>query len=372
MGLLGIARTLPDQSLVEAVFADLDPGAFSRMTRLQVAEILKSCADGMLAISWQIDEAPEAEAAQQNVVPFGRPAAQEQQPASQPKRPKLGFDDIGGLEAVKAQMRRKIIAPFLNKGLFQQFRRKSGGGILMYGPPGCGKTMLARALAQECQAEFINVSAAGVLEPLVGLAEKRLAEIFAEARRKRPVVLFFDEIEALAQKRQFESTAKVNSVVSVLLTEMDGFESENEGVLLLGATNVPWSLDSAFRRPGRFDRSIFVPPPDKVARRFILDALLRERPVEAGINLGPVIERTVGFSGADLASLVETAVDFAIADSEAAGKVCPISTDHLLEALREVRPTTGEWLGQARNHAEYANTDGLYDDLAAFLKAHVK
>ncbi len=241
----------------------------------------------------------------------------------------------------------------------------------MYGPPGCGKTMLARALAFECKATFHNVRAADILDQYVGNAEKKITQIFQDARATRPVVLFFDEIEALAQKRQFENRAAVNTTVSALLTEMDGF-SDNEGLLFLGATNVPWSIDSAFRRPGRFDRTLFVPPPDMVARKFILNGLLKGRPVSADLDLNQIVEICTGFSGADLSALVDTAIDIAIEDSPSVHDLVPLSNAHFREAAQEVKSSVGEWLGQARNFAEYANSSGMYDDLSDFLKRYAR
>ena len=184
--------------------------------------------------------------------------------------------------------------------------------------------------------------------------------------------MFFDEVEALAQKRQFDTTSKVNTVVSALLSEMDGFSENNEGILFLGATNVPWSLDPAFRRPGRFDRTIFVPPPDKVARLFILKNLLKDRPVDKNLQTDEIVKKSSGFSGADLAALVDTAVDFAIEESTSVENISPLSQQHFLEAFSEVNSSVGEWLAQARGFANYANESGQYNDLAAFLKRYAK
>ena len=215
-----------------------------------------------------------------------------------------------------------------------------------------------------------KLKAAEILDKYIGESERNIVSRFTKARANKPVVLFFDEVEALAQKRQFGDSHKVNTAVSALLTEMDGFESDNEGVLILGATNVPWSLDSAFRRPGRFDRTIFVPPPDKVARKFILRRQLEDRPVAEDLDITPLIGRTSGFSGADLVGLVDTALDYAIEDSQDADNLVPLSGRHFNEALTEVRPSTGEWLAQARGYVDHANKDGLYDDLADFLKKY--
>ena len=367
--LLVLLEDAPDSAVIVGALDKIDAAAYSSAPlRNRAARLLENAGRPDMAADWNMPDVADPDLA--NVIPLAA-GGDASQPPSPPKLPgTVGFEDIGGLENVKAQVRRKIINPFLNQGLFQKFRRKAGGGVLMYGPPGCGKTMLARALANECSARFMEVRASDILDKYVGVAEKRIASLFGQARTSRPTVLFFDEVEALAQRRQFDSMTRINTVVSSLLNEMDGLSGGNEGILLLGATNVPWSLDSAFRRPGRFDRTIFVPPPDRVARRFILKRLLEDRPVSPELQIAAIVEQTPGFSGADLSSVVETAVDFAIEESESAAGLVPLSNNHFTEAFREVRPSTGEWLAQARNFGEYANQDGLYDDLRDFLKAH--
>jgi SpoVK/Ycf46/Vps4 family AAA+-type ATPase len=282
-------------------------------------------------------------------------------------RPPVSFADIGGLEDVKAQIRRKIILPFEKKSLFDRFRKRAGGGVLLYGPPGCGKTLLARATATECNASFLPVEIAEVLSMWIGESEKRLAHAFEQARLQKPSVLFFDEIEALAARRRFADGDHKSSMVSTFLNEFDGFNSANEGILVLAATNVPWAIDPAFRRNGRFDRSLFVPPPDRTARKAIFDIELRGRPVDGDIDTGALAEKTSGYSGADITSIVETACELAIEDSLNSDRVTPVSATHLVAALKEIRPTTLEWLSQARNYARFANEGGLYDDVVEFL-----
>jgi len=183
-------------------------------------------------------------------------------------------------------------------------------------------------------------------------------------------VLFFDEIEALGGRREFSREATSSKLVSQFLSELDGFSQNNHNVLILGATNVPWAIDAAFRRPGRFDRVLFVPPPDAPARQTILDRLLRGRPVEGKIDTAALARRARGFSGADLRHLIETAVDEAIDDSIAAGVETPMRDTHITRAFGQVRPTTVEWLTTARNYARYANEGGQYDDVLEFLKQH--
>ena len=284
----------------------------------------------------------------------------------------IRFSDVGGLDEIKAQITRKIITPFRKPSLFERFRKRVGGGILLYGPPGCGKTLLARATAGECEAAFFNVAIADVLDMYIGESERKLHALFEKARAAAPAVLFFDELEGLAGRRQYTREATSSKLVSQFLSEMDGFTPQNNGVLILGATNVPWAVDAAFRRSGRFDRVLFVPPPDRQARAAILRHSLAQRPTEPDLPLESLAERTSGFSGADLDNLVDTASDEAIETSLALGHEVAISAAHLQRALSTVKPTTSEWLTTARNYARYANEAGQYDDVLEFLRVNGK
>jgi SpoVK/Ycf46/Vps4 family AAA+-type ATPase len=161
-------------------------------------------------------------------------------------------------------------------------------------------------------------------------------------------------------------------MVSQFLSEMDGFAQDNHGVLVLGATNVPWAVDPAFRRPGRFDRVLFVPPPDQAARAGILRILLRDRPVAGDADPDALAKLTSTFSGADLGNVVETAADHAIARSLAEGRESAIASADLRAAIGEVKPTALEWLGTARNYARYANESGQYDEVLDFLRKNSK
>lgn len=287
-----------------------------------------------------------------------------------PPEEKVTFADVGGLAEVKKAIHRRIILPFQKPTLFERFKKRAGGGILLYGPPGCGKTLLARATAGEVNAAFFSVAIADVLDMYIGESERKLHALFEKARRDAPSVLFFDEVEALGAKRQYSRESTSAKLVSQFLAEMDGFARNNHGVLILGATNVPWAVDPAFRRPGRFDRVVFIPPPDKEARREIVERLLAARPTAGGIDCGWIAERTSGFSGADLAELVDTAVDEAIEESISSGREVPLTADHLKRALADVKPTTLEWLTTARNYARYSNESGQYDEVLAFLDKH--
>ncbi|MGY2289466.1 AAA family ATPase [Pseudomonas sp. SDO528_S397] len=289
-----------------------------------------------------------------------------------PEKETVTFADIGGLDELKKTIHKKIILPYQKPGLFQRFRKKVGGGVLLYGPPGCGKTLLARATAGECNATFFNIAISDVLDMYIGESERKLHALFEEARAKAPAVMFFDEVEALGGKRSNTRESTSSKLVSQFLSEMDGFTNDNDGVLILAATNVPWSVDSAFRRPGRFDRVLFVPPPDRPARESMLKMMMNERPMTADIDFAFLAKNTSGFSGADLSELVETAADEAIQDSIENGAEQPISDRHFKQALKEVRATTLEWLTTARNYARYANEGNQYDEVLAFLDKHGK
>jgi len=282
------------------------------------------------------------------------------------ERPKITFADVGGMQSLKDEIAIKIIEPLKNPEIFAAYGKKIGGGILMYGPPGCGKTHLARATAGEVKARFLSIGIHDVLDMYLGNSERNLHAIFEEARRSTPCVLFFDEVDALGAKRaDFAGTAGRN-VINQFLNELDGVKSSNEGVLVLAATNAPWSLDSAFRRPGRFDRILFVPPPDAPARASILRVLVQGKPVGA-IDFERVAAKTKDFSGADLKAVVDLALEALLRDALKRGVPKPLDEKVLIEAAKQVNPSTKEWFASARNHVLYANQGGIYDDVAKYL-----
>lgn len=282
------------------------------------------------------------------------------------ERPTLAFADVGGMERVKEEVRMKIILPLRQPELFKAYGKKIGGGILMYGPPGCGKTFLARATAGEVQAGFLAVGISDVLDMWIGQSEKNLHSLFEQARSHRPCVLFFDEVDALGANRTDMLKSGGRQIINQFLSELDGVATSNEGVLILAATNAPWHLDPAFRRPGRFDRILFVPPPDAPARAAILRLLLKGKPV-AEIDFDALAKKTDGYSGADLKAVIDVAVEEKLRDAMRTGTIQPIAGRDLLEAAKRHKPTVRDWFETARNHALYANQSGLYDDILAYL-----
>lgn len=287
------------------------------------------------------------------------------------ERPKITFRDVGGMEALKDEIRMKIIHPLSHPELYRAYGKQVGGGIMMYGPPGCGKTHLARATAGEVKAFFVSIGIHDVLNLYLGQSEANLHELFEVARRHTPCVLFIDEVDALGANRTDMRHSAGRQVINQFLAELDGLEASNEGVLVLAATNAPWHLDPALRRPGRFDRVIFVPPPDAEARTEILRILLRDKPVEQ-TDYRQLAERSDGFSGADLKGIVDVAVEAKLREALKAGSVQPLQTKDLLQALRQAKPSTVEWFATARNYALYANQAGLYDDVLAFVQQESK
>lgn len=279
----------------------------------------------------------------------------------------IKFADVGGMSEVKEQVQMKIIHPLTHAETFKAYGQKIGGGILMYGPPGCGKTYLAKATAGEINAKFISVGLHHVLDMWIGSSERNLHEIFETARINKPCVLFFDEVDALAASRADMRQAGGRHIINQFLNELDGVDTDNEGLLILAATNAPWHVDSAFRRPGRFDRIIFVPPPDAPARASILRILLKGKPMD-NIDFELVGKKTEKFSGADLKALVEQTVEKKIADAMKTGTPKPIITKDLETSLRNIKPSTSDWFATARNYAVYSNEGGLYDDILKYLK----
>ncbi|MFG3705137.1 ATP-binding protein [Micromonospora sp. NPDC047670] len=275
--------------------------------------------------------------------------------------------DVGGMSAVKERLELAFLGPLRNPQLRKMYGKSLRGGLMLYGPPGCGKTFLARAVAGEMGAKFISLSIVDVLDMWMGNSERNLHELFQAARRNAPCVLFLDEVDALGHKRSQVGSSSMRTLGNQLLAELDGMEGSNEGVFVLAATNTPWDVDPALRRPGRLDRVVLVLPPDAEARRSILEYHLRERPI-AGIDLRKIVAATEDYSGADLAHLCETAAEYAMADSVRTGEVRMIEQRDLERAAKEVRPSTKPWMATARNVAMFANEGGVYDDLVAYLK----
>jgi SpoVK/Ycf46/Vps4 family AAA+-type ATPase len=285
------------------------------------------------------------------------------------EKPEITFGDVGGLDELKEKIRLRILYPLKKPELYQAFGKKVGGGLLFYGPPGCGKTFLARATAGEAGIHFVAVGIEEVLDMWLGQSEKKLHELFATARARAPAILFFDEVDALGGRRSGLRHESYRTLVTQFLSELDGAKGATEGVLVLGATNAPWDVDPAFRRPGRFGDVLFVPPPDLRARVEILKLKLAGKPA-GEIDVAELARLTELYSGADLDHVVDRAIELALAESLKTGKVRPLTNLDLTEAVKKVKPTTREWFSSAKNFATYANESGQYDEVVDYLKRH--
>ena len=283
------------------------------------------------------------------------------------ERPGITLADVGGMQEVKARLDAAFLAPLRNPELRRAYGKSLKGGILLYGPPGCGKTFVGRALAGELGAGFVNVGISDVLDMYTGRSERNITEVFEFARSHAPTVVFLDELDAIGAKRATMHNSGMRTVVNQLLMEMDGVEADNEGVFVVGATNQPWDVDPALRRPGRLDRTLFVSPPDEEARAAIFRHHLADRPVE-GIDVAWLARKSAGLSGADIAHVCETATEFALMEGARSGTMRYIGMADLKRSLGEVRPSTGPWFTSAKNVVEFANVDGAYDELRDWMR----
>lgn len=283
------------------------------------------------------------------------------------QKPDINFTDVGGMNDVKKEIDLKIIKPLLHPEIYKAYGKKTGGGILLYGPPGCGKTYIAKATAGQVNAKFISVGLNDILDMWIGSSEKNLHKIFEIARQNTPCVLFFDEIDALGASRSDMKQSSGRHLINQFLQELDGIENSNDGILIMGATNTPWHLDAAFRRPGRFDRIIFVPSPDETARESIFRLKLKNKPSDK-IDYLQLAKKTENYSGADIEAIIDIAIEAILENSFIDGVPKPITNNDLLNAIKKHNPSTQEWFATAKNFALFANESGLYDDILTHLK----
>jgi len=258
------------------------------------------------------DAAGDSTTARRAPTPAGRDDKDEDTPETDQwivaTAPDVTMDDVAGLEDVKATIRKRVIYPFQHPEITKKFKKKAGGGVLLYGPPGNGKTMIAKAIAAEVDATFFSVKCSDIISKWVGQAEQNLKALFDAARQHPRAVVFMDETEAIVSKRGGNSTV-MNRVIPEFLSQVDGLQGAHGGLLLLGATNRPWDIDEAALRTGRFGELIYVPLPDEPARRHIIAASLSGIPLADDVDFTSLSHATEGYSGADLIGLCEAAKD---------------------------------------------------------------
>lgn len=281
------------------------------------------------------------------------------------KQPRFSFKDVAGLKELKETIALKIILPFKIPVVYEFFDKGVGGGVLLYGPPGCGKSLIAEATAAEADVSFFHVKASDLRSKFVGETERNIAKLFEEARKKQPCIIFFDEFEALGEERGTAS-AQNRGAISQLLTEMNGVGNKDQKILLLAATNEPWSIDSALKREGRFGTTIFVPPPDTEGRKQIFETLLQKVPRSEKIDYDKLAKITEGLSCADLGFIVNTAKDKAILECLKTGSLRGLSTNDLMHGLHKLKPQLRSWFSQAKQKVKQLKQQELFLDLMAW------
>ncbi len=280
----------------------------------------------------------------------------------------VNFASVGGMDDLKEEIKLKIVYPLQHPELFKAYGRKAGGGILIFGPPGCGKSLMLRAVAGEVGCSYFAVGLHEIFDPYFGSSERNLHQVFETARAHAPCVLVFDEIDSLAIDRRQVRETQMRNLVNQFLFEMDGLRSDTSRVLVLGATNAPWQIDPAFRRPGRFDQTIFVPPPDTAGRSQIIELLARDKPM-SHLDIDAIAKATRGFTGADLRWVFERAADLAISEAVHTGNPIPITMSMLMDVAKQHSPTTQEWFEGVRPHAQQDSRDSIYNEVKKFLGA---
>ncbi|MBX7206985.1 MAG: AAA family ATPase [Verrucomicrobiaceae bacterium] len=285
-----------------------------------------------------------------------------------PERARVTFQDVGGMDQLKEEIRLKIIYPLQHPDLYKAYGRKTGGGIMIYGPPGCGKTLILRAVAGEVPCNYLAVGLHEIFDPYWGSSERNLHQVFETARANAPCVLVFDEIDSLALDRRNVREAQLRNLVNQFLHELDGLRGDNQRVLVIGSTNQPSQIDPAFRRPGRFDQAIFVPPPDDKARAQIIELLARDKPI-SHLDTAALVRRTREFSGADLKWVFDRAAELTLSAAIQSGKSRPITMDLLVQVAGSHSPSAASWFEGLKSLPQFAAEDSLFNDVRKFLNA---
>jgi len=281
------------------------------------------------------------------------------------KKPHLSFKDVGDLEEVKEEIRKSVIYPMVREDLAKEFGKTVGGGILLYGPPGCGKTYIAKATAGECNASFFNVKITDILCAEKGESEKKLHEIFERASRNTPAILFFDEIEGIAGRRDMMGISEAQ-LVDEFLTEMDGFK-KTKGLVVIGATNSPWATDPALRRSERFTKQIFIHPPDYDARVDIFRIHCKEKPLAPDIDFERLADMTAGCTSSDIKAICDKACEIPWEEALKGAPERKVGNDDFLKIIKDTKSSLIPWINMAKRELEKSGEKGMYKELEKLL-----
>ncbi len=263
------------------------------------------------------------------------------------QRPSVNFSHVAGMKKVKDSFFDYIVRPLQNPELARKYGKLGGGGLLLYGPPGCGKTFIVKAAAGESGVSFINAKLSDLLDMYVGNTEKNIHKVFEAARKNAPSILFIDELEALGGRREKMDQSATRSAINQLLYEMDGVEAHNENVLVIGATNSPWSVDTALRRSGRFSKMVYIPEPDGASRADLFKIYLAKRPLGKGIQYGRLGRATEGFSSADVKQICDDSAAIPWKEAFLTGKERSIMMKDILKTIKACKSTLPPWYASA-------------------------
>jgi SpoVK/Ycf46/Vps4 family AAA+-type ATPase len=302
--------------------------------------------------------------------PQHRGASVDQWVLGEVEEPRTTLADVGGMSAIKRWLTTAFVSSLRDPQMRRLFGRSLRGGLLMYGPPGCGKTFLARALAGELEASFLRIDLAHVVDMWLGYSRRSIHEIFETSRASAPCLLYLDQLDAIGPRRAGRRHSIGRGVVDQLVAELYSASEEHEGVFVVAATEHPWDVDALLRRPGRLDHRLLVLPPDLEAREAIIQGVLAGRPLAADLDLGVMAARTHKYSAADLAQLCESAAAAALEASIVSNSSRPIALSDFSRGLHEIRPSTPPWFELARDYARFAAEPGSYDDLVTYLRAN--
>jgi SpoVK/Ycf46/Vps4 family AAA+-type ATPase len=302
--------------------------------------------------------------------PSHRGASVDQWVLGEVEEPRTTLADVGGMAAIKRWLTTAFLSSLRDPEMVRLFGRSLRGGLLMYGPPGCGKTFLARAIAGELEAGFLRIDLAHVVDMWLGYSRRSIHEIFETARASAPCLLYLDQLDAIGPRRAGRRHSIGRGVVDQLVAELYSASEEHEGVFVVAATEHPWDVDALLRRPGRLDHRLLVLPPDLEAREAIIRSVLAGRPLAEDLDLSALAARTVGYSAADLGQLCESAAAAALEASIVSNTSRPIALADFTRGLHEIRPSTPPWFDLARDYARFAAEPGSYDDLVAYLRVH--